>query len=318
MKNLLITFFLCVTALFGFSQTPQAFNYQGLATNLNGLPLKNRAITIEASILEGAILGSAVYTETHQIQTDRFGFFSISIGEGQTIVGTFSAIDWGANEYFLQVGIDRNGGDNFSKLGTTQLLSVPYALHAANGSKWEEVVPDTRLNYENNVSIGNYLDPIFEYELSIGRNSSGTTGVSVLNPNLESRSIFLAGQANQRRYIYMGYLNPQWPSTFPVFEPGSGVIFTGGPNGMNLISAENDITFTTGGLNLVNRRMTIDRIGNVGIGTSSPKAKVEITDGDVYINDVTRGVIMKSPNGNCWRMTVSDTGEAVFTQISCP
>jgi hypothetical protein len=64
--------------------------------------------------------------------------------------------------------------------------------------------------------------------------------------------------------------------------------------------------------------MTIDNSKNVGIGTTNPTEKLTIEGGEIYITDVNKGVIMKSPNGNCWRLTVSDAGAPVFTSITCP
>jgi len=58
--------------------------------------------------------------------------------------------------------------------------------------------------------------------------------------------------------------------------------------------------------------------GNVGFGTTTPNAKVQVTGGDIYIEDIDKGVIMKSPNGSCWRLTVDDSGNIVTTAISCP
>jgi DUF4097 and DUF4098 domain-containing protein YvlB len=56
----------------------------------------------------------------------------------------------------------------------------------------------------------------------------------------------------------------------------------------------------------------------MGIGTSTPKAKLEVANGDVYLTDSTKGIILKSPNGNCWRVTVDNTGNLVRTAITCP
>jgi hypothetical protein len=67
-----------------------------------------------------------------------------------------------------------------------------------------------------------------------------------------------------------------------------------------------------------NERLRIDFNGNIGIGTEQPKAKLEVKNGDVYVNDATKGIILKSPNGNCWRVTIDDTGNFVRTQITCP
>jgi hypothetical protein len=65
-------------------------------------------------------------------------------------------------------------------------------------------------------------------------------------------------------------------------------------------------------------RMVINELGNIGIGTSVPKSKLEVKDGDVYVNDATKGIILKSPNGNCWRITIDNTGNFVRTAITCP
>ncbi len=58
--------------------------------------------------------------------------------------------------------------------------------------------------------------------------------------------------------------------------------------------------------------------GNVGVGTNSPSSKLQISDGDIYLDNASNGVIMTSPNGSCFRMTVSDAGVPVFSPIACP
>jgi len=58
--------------------------------------------------------------------------------------------------------------------------------------------------------------------------------------------------------------------------------------------------------------------GNVGIGIDDPSAKLHIADGDVYIEDIDHGIIMKSPNGQCWRGTLNDQGTLNFAQTTCP
>ena len=56
----------------------------------------------------------------------------------------------------------------------------------------------------------------------------------------------------------------------------------------------------------------------MGISNPDPKSKLHVSQGDVYIDQIDSGVIMKSPNGQCWRMTVSNAGQPVFTSITCP
>jgi len=64
--------------------------------------------------------------------------------------------------------------------------------------------------------------------------------------------------------------------------------------------------------------LTLKAGGNVGIGTESPAAKVQIKDGDIYLEDVHGGIIMTSPNGTCWRVTIGDGGEFDKMIVECP
>ena len=64
--------------------------------------------------------------------------------------------------------------------------------------------------------------------------------------------------------------------------------------------------------------MVVLKNGNIGIGTALPKSRLQVSSGDVYIDDNTKGVIMKSPDGTCYRLTVANGGSAVFTAIACP
>lgn len=81
-------------------------------------------------MLEGSVSGTAVYTENFQPTTNQFGLFSIEIGNGPVVTGDFASIAWGDNIYFLQLEMDETGDTNYQWLGTSQMLSVPYALHA--------------------------------------------------------------------------------------------------------------------------------------------------------------------------------------------
>ena len=89
---------------------------------------------------------------------------------------------------------------------------------------------------------------------------------------------------------------------------------------INGSSASSYMIFGTTNENSLTRteKMRIDSEGNVGIGTQSPSSKVEVDNGDVYLNGIGNGVILTSPYGNCWLVTVDNTGNIVSTSITCP
>lgn len=62
----------------------------------------------------------------------------------------------------------------------------------------------------------------------------------------------------------------------------------------------------------------IEPNGNIGLGTNTPTAKLQIENGDVYLSDVNSGIIMKSPDLNCWRVQVENDGSFKSTAIACP
>lgn len=133
MKKPIFTFCFGLCACFLFAQVPQKFNYQAVARNAQGQLLLNQTIKIRASILNGSATGTSQYRETHSVTTNaQTGLFSISIGGGVVIAGSgaFSAITWGSGTKYLKIEMDPAGGNNFVLVGTSQLLSVPYALYA--------------------------------------------------------------------------------------------------------------------------------------------------------------------------------------------
>lgn len=129
MKNIITFIFLIVLSIFTYAQ-PQSINYQGVARNSGGLPLLNQNVSLRLSILEGSSNGQAIYVESQNVFTNNSGLFNLGIGTGTIISGTFSAIQWGQGNKWLQVEMDSIGGNNYQLIGVTQFLSVPYALYA--------------------------------------------------------------------------------------------------------------------------------------------------------------------------------------------
>ncbi len=129
MKKQFIILLLFATTLV-FAQTPQLLNYQGIARNGNSV-LAYTFVKLRFTIHDGTASGIIVYQETQAaIPTNAYGLFTAQIGSGTVNSGTFIAINWGTGAKYLQVEMDPSNGSAFTDLGTTQLLSVPYALQA--------------------------------------------------------------------------------------------------------------------------------------------------------------------------------------------
>lgn len=133
MKTLYTVALVLCLMLTAKAQTPQGINYQGVARNAAGVALTNQAIGVGLSVLDGSATGTAVYTETHVLTTDANGLFTLVIGAGTPSLGTFGAINWATGGgKWLKVSMDAAGGAAYQLMGTSQLLSVPYALYAGN------------------------------------------------------------------------------------------------------------------------------------------------------------------------------------------
>lgn len=112
-----------------FAQVPQKMSYQAVIRDASGVLVANQTVGMEISILQGAADGPSVYTETQTSSTNANGLVSIEIGTGTT-GDDFSSIDWGTDIYFVKTQTDIEGGTNYTINGTSQLLSVPYAMYA--------------------------------------------------------------------------------------------------------------------------------------------------------------------------------------------
>ncbi len=116
--------------LYNFAQTPQSFQYQAVIRDASGTALVNQPVSFQISIISSSISGTVEYIETHSLSTNALGIVTLNIGNGTPITGLFTGINWGSSAHYLKVEADPTGGTSFLDLGTTQLLSVPYALYA--------------------------------------------------------------------------------------------------------------------------------------------------------------------------------------------
>lgn len=148
MKHALLFITFVFSVISAMAQSPQAFNYQASVRDNQGELLSNTNIGVRITLRSGSTNGASVYSERHTATTDNTGVFAIQIGNGSMLSGSFSGINWGNNNHFVQVEIDVNGGTSYSSLGTFQLLSVPYALYGedADADPTNEQIENITLN----------------------------------------------------------------------------------------------------------------------------------------------------------------------------
>lgn len=141
-------FLACIFSIRALGQSAQTLNYQGIARDASGTPLKSKSISIRLSIHAAAANGVVLYSETKSVMTNDFGLYSIGINDGSgSVSGSFSGIDWAAGPHFLQTEIDPENTGMFADLGTGQMHPVPTAITAQNLSGVVNPQEGDRLEY---------------------------------------------------------------------------------------------------------------------------------------------------------------------------
>ena len=134
MKKILSTVLFTFIVMAAFAQVPNRISYQAVVRNGNNTLVVDQVVGVKMSILKSSSSGVVVFSETHQPKTNANGLISFEIGGGSSQVGDFSSINWAGDLYFVKTEIDPSGGANYTITGTSQLLSVPYAMHAKTAS----------------------------------------------------------------------------------------------------------------------------------------------------------------------------------------
>jgi len=113
-----------------WAQTPEKMSYQAVVRDAINSLTTNQTVGMRISILQGSSTGTPVYVETQTPTTNTNGLVSLEINAGTVVSGAFATINWLSGPYFIKTETDPTGGANYSITGTSQLMSVPYALHA--------------------------------------------------------------------------------------------------------------------------------------------------------------------------------------------
>ena len=175
MKNTIFTFAaIFLSTLFLRGQAPGLVSYQTIIRNTDNELISNKVVGIRISILKDNPNGIPVYQERHYVQTNLNGLAYLVIGGGTPIKGKFSDIDWSTGPYYIQSETDINGGQDYKIAVFTQILSVPYAIHAKSAEtllgKINEVDP------QFNASIAKGITAV---DTAIWNKKSGGSGTGI-------------------------------------------------------------------------------------------------------------------------------------------
>ena len=175
MKNYLSIVILLFLGLSLNAQAPQGFNYQATVRNASGDLVISQNVSFSFNIIQGSQTADSAYSEVHTLSTDDLGQVSLVIGQGTPIqpTGIFSEIDWSIGNYYLAIELDTGSG--FEPMGTSQLLSVPYAMYSnSSGSLPEGVAQGDILIWDATLSA---------WTVSNNYNSSPTSITTIPSSN---------------------------------------------------------------------------------------------------------------------------------------
>jgi len=191
MKKLYVILCLAIASLTQLqAQAPQGFNYQATVRNSAGDLVVNTNVYFKFNVIQGSQTAVPIFTETHYVPTDDLGQVNLVIGQGTATEGTFSELDWSLGSYYL--GIELNTGNGYVAMGTTQLLSVPYALYAANSGNSTPTTPTLQSvlaenNSANNQQIKDLQDPTEAQDAATKNYTYSKAEVDALLANLQSQ-----------------------------------------------------------------------------------------------------------------------------------
>lgn len=273
----LVLIFLTASGILLFAEVPQGISYQAVARNAQGNLVMNDNIQIRFTIRNGSANGNTVYQETHSIQTNEYGMFSLLIGKGSVNSGVFATIDWSVGAKFLQVEFKASSEVSFVDMGTQQLMSTPYSLNAqtANGlSSAARVSPD---NIESKGAStgqvlkwdGSHWTPGTDIQASGGATYSAGNGIEISGSNVITNTGDLSATNELQNLSLNGNqlsISNGNSVTLPAgtnYSAGTGINITNGVISATAQDVSGDVTGNTGAT-------TVTKIQGKGIATVAP------------------------------------------------
>ncbi len=128
----LTAFLLVLVPLVVPAQIPDLLSYRSTIIGKDSLPYGNKEIVVEVSIRNSERDNANIeYLEIHRLVTNNIGGYHLNIGDGQ-LDSRFEGlkdVDWSIGEKYLHISVFDTNARLLSS-GTSQLMSVPYALYA--------------------------------------------------------------------------------------------------------------------------------------------------------------------------------------------
>ncbi len=301
-KPLHILIFL-LASITAFAQSPDKMTYQSVVRDGSGDLVTSQSVGIKVSIIQYSTSGTVAYSESHSVSTNANGLATIEVGTGTILTGSMSAIDWSEGPYFMKSETDPTGGSSYTIVGTSQLLSVPFALYAndaghantatslvggSGSSIWSTNSNDDVYYLDGNVGIGTNDPNIINFA------NSGTV-LTILTDDAGAATIEMVADRSQddQAVGWINYINDDVRVVDLLVLRASN-----GTSGKFVVRTNN---------------------GGGGLGAANMTWQFQITeDGDVFLHDSSNGIIMVSPNGSCWKTTVNNSGNLVTTSTTCP
>lgn len=221
------------------AQAPEKMSYQAVIRTASNALVINQNVGMQVSILQGSSNGTPVYVETHSATTNDNGLVGVEVGTGSVVSGTFGAIDWSSDVYYLKTETDPNGGSSYTITGTSQLLSVPYALYAANS----------------------------------GSSTPGPEGPP--GPAGSAGTEINCGTSFNTNYVIRGTGSGNWACTNDMIITSTGRV---GINATSP-STSHDLTIGSGGILVNGTSSSSAIAGRLGVGTTSPSSSYDLSIG---------------------------------------
>jgi hypothetical protein len=288
MKKLLSVLLFVIASTAIMAQSPLKFNYQGIARDNAGKELKSQNLGIRINIHYLSGSGTIIYQEKHTATTNNFGVFTVKVGAGTVLSGTFSTINWADGPYYIETELDPTGGTSYSSMGTSQLISVPYALYAANSGS--AMKAGSGITIKGDSIINNAPDKTVKITGTGGANVTGTYP----NFNINTASNPTLKYSNDSLYITNGNSVIIKSDRTLNLTPSGSVTITGSYPNFTIGSSSSSINLTGSGGTTVSGtspNFTINSPwirnganiyqnngGNVGIGAPNPGSRLLIKD----------------------------------------